>query len=168
MCSCAFHSTRSCVCQRTWTRSDPSNTEATNDYGHVFDVQSSFREPGAATESSKAWSCNAPHCPRIIAMEVPGEGHLVILRLWVLHLQIHIVSHIFGVNSVTNSAKRLARGLGRSQPQTQRRRNRCTFSTLQKCPSTSIGKPLAVLRTADTRFAPNLAITCEFTFEEKS
>jgi hypothetical protein len=98
----------------------------------------------------------------------PVRGHLVILRLWVLHLQIHIVSHIFGVNSVTNSAKRLARGLGRSQPQTQRRRNRCTFSTLQKCPSTSIGKPLAVLRTADTRFAPNLAITCEFTFEEKS
>ena len=82
--SCSFHSTRGCVSQRTWTRLAPPNSEAADEYGHVFDVQSSFREAGGAMESSKAWSCNAPHCPRIIAMEVPSERRSVILRLWVV------------------------------------------------------------------------------------
>jgi hypothetical protein len=35
-----------------------------------------------------------------------------------------IVSHAYGVNNLTKSAKRLARGLGRSRPQTLRCRNR--------------------------------------------
>ena len=43
--------------QRTWTRLALPNGEAADEYGHVFDVQSSFREAGGATESSKARSC---------------------------------------------------------------------------------------------------------------
>ena len=65
------------------------------------------------------------NCPRTTAMEVPSESRAITLRLWVVTpTKVPSFGVFVGVNNVTNSAKRLARGLGRSQPQTQRRPNR--------------------------------------------